>query len=499
MAFSLQAWYKKWFAQWPWFALLLPLSFVIHGYVKYPDFISSYTLMKLIGQYVITILAVAALVYLFLKNWVKALMVGAMVLAFNFYWGLIHDFLLHRFGNAWFTRQLILWPVIGIAFMGWIRWLKRSAPVAVRTLGFLNLLLLLFILIDAGSWLMTKKKSRTSSGITMQMPPPLPDNVSKPDIYLIVLDEYAGRESLIKGMNFDNADFLNALRARGFFVADSSRANYNATLYAMASIFSLQYMDLTGQDSSLVADPGVAFQAIYDNRLADMLHRQGYRVLNNSWFRINHAESMDNPSYGPSEEAFINAQTLVSRFTRNSLLSVARQLGWEHLQRSLVSENEIYNSHVLNNLEKAARDKQAAPRFVYTHLSMPHFPYFRDKTGRPYSTDSLMNIVAENQTAYLEYLQYASKTVLRKIDVILKEARTPFQLILLSDHGYRRMAGVSFEEAAFSNLFAAYASDGNTPDYSQHIYNANVFPLLLNDQFNWHIPVLQDSSFRVKF
>ncbi|MBN8864082.1 MAG: sulfatase-like hydrolase/transferase [Sphingobacteriales bacterium] len=483
----------------PWFALLLPVSFVVHGYVRYPDFVSGVTVLKLLLLYIATVSILSALAYCYFKNLTKSCLIASVLLAFNFYWGPVHDYLLHQFGAVWFTRQSVIWPIFVLALLYGIYRSKRSSGPGQRLISFINLIFVLFLLVDGANWFFARKKLLTIQDVNNELPVKLPAG-SRPDIYLIILDEYAGQSSLKKGMQFENTDFLGALRSRDFFVADSSKSNYNATLYSMASLFSMNYMDLRGQDSTQVADVGIALQAIYDNRFATFLQQKaGYKILNNSWFRISNSTSMENPSYGPNEAAFINAQTLVNRFRRNSLLGVAHKLGWKSFERSLMSENEIYNRFVLDNIEKAVGMEADAPRFVYTHLSMPHYPYFNDKNGHAYSLDSLVVIKAGNQRAYLEYLQYANNAVLEKVDIILQQSKKPFCIILMSDHGFRRMENISFFEAAYSNLFAAYSSNRSLKGYAQDISNVNVFRVLLNDLFHTQLALVPDSTFKVQF
>ncbi len=56
-----------------------------------------------------------------------------------------------------------------------------------------------------------------------------------PDIYFIVLDAYTGGRSLRRNYHFDNAQFVSALEARGFFVPRASRSNYTLTYLALAA------------------------------------------------------------------------------------------------------------------------------------------------------------------------------------------------------------------------------------------------------------------------
>lgn len=484
------------YARFPWFILLLPVSFVLHGYVKYPDFVSAQTIIKLIGQYFAIILILSLPIYLYLRQWKKALLVSAAIMAVNFYGGVFHDFLIRQAGAAWYTRQAVLGLLLGFIFLIWIYRLKKmTVPLSAKVILYLNTLLLIFIGIDAAGWTFQGSRQKEQA-IRL---PVLSPSVVHPDIFLIVLDEYAGQTSLRKGMGFDNAAFLQSLRERGFFVADSSQANYNATHYAMASLLSLDYIRPGKEGSRLTADIDIAFSAIYRNPLTAFLDQQGYRILNNSWFRIAGSTSMNNPAYGPAEESFIDAQTLWKRFRRNGLLTFSRKLKWDWLQNSLLMGDKSYNDHVLGNIEKAIQDQQAGPKFVYSHLSMPHFPYYFNSNGQPYSIDSLSRLSAGNQQAYLEYLKYTNGIVLDRIDLILNQSKRPFYILLLSDHGYREMEGISFGRAAYSNLFAIYSSNKTMSSFPATVSNVNVFRIFLNECYQLQLPLLADSTFRLNF
>ena len=63
-----------------------------------------------------------------------------------------------------------------------------------------------------------------------------------PDIYYIILDEYAREDDLSTNFSYDNSLFLNNLRKMGFFVADWSQSNYTYTLFSLTSSLNLNYL-----------------------------------------------------------------------------------------------------------------------------------------------------------------------------------------------------------------------------------------------------------------
>ncbi|MES1198010.1 MAG: hypothetical protein ABUL41_01910 [Chitinophagaceae bacterium] len=112
----------------------------------------------------------------------------------------------------------------------------------------LNIFLLLLLLVDTG-WLVLKITTK-NYGMHFQ------DDVNlkpytgdpKPDIYLIIADEYAGNNELKDLFNFDNSNFERALSQKGFHVITNTSSNYNYTALSMASSLNLSYLKLITYD-----------------------------------------------------------------------------------------------------------------------------------------------------------------------------------------------------------------------------------------------------------
>ena len=66
------------------------------------------------------------------------------------------------------------------------------------------------------------------------------------DIYYIVLDGYARGDILKEIYAYDNQPFLTQLEELGFYVADSSYANYNQTRLSIPSALNMAYMQDLG-------------------------------------------------------------------------------------------------------------------------------------------------------------------------------------------------------------------------------------------------------------
>src|SRR5690349_4955582 len=69
-----------------------------------------------------------------------------------------------------------------------------------------------------------------------------------PDIYLLLLDEYANSAVLKERFNFDNRGFEDSLRQLGFTIPRSVRSNYSQTVLSLPSLLNFSHLtDLTAE------------------------------------------------------------------------------------------------------------------------------------------------------------------------------------------------------------------------------------------------------------
>lgn len=66
----------------------------------------------------------------------------------------------------------------------------------------------------------------------------------KPDVYLVLLDGYAGQRQLTEEFGFANDAFYKELRQSGFYVSPDSWSNYTSTPFSISSLLNMKYHDL---------------------------------------------------------------------------------------------------------------------------------------------------------------------------------------------------------------------------------------------------------------
>ncbi|HET7897903.1 MAG TPA: sulfatase-like hydrolase/transferase [Flavisolibacter sp.] len=278
------------------------------------------------------------------------------------------------------------------------------------------------------------------------------DSCAKPDIYLIVADEYAGNQELKELFGYDNSPFFNELKKRGFQVKENPRSNYNFTPFSVASILNFDYLPLKDPGHS-APETGMVTEMIKNSRLQQFLQASGYQVYNCSTFDLAGLPTESAEAFLPAKTKFITAQTFLSRLERDIFFNLITRfkIRWI-IKKSMYHSRE--NNKVLYSRTMEAVGQNKHPKFVYTHLTLPHFPYFFDENGKPNDYDSLFEVY--NRKQYLSYLKYGNKKYLSLIDFILKNNPDPPLIILMSDHGYRDYRIPGGAKYLFMNICAIY-------------------------------------------
>lgn len=478
----------------PAFFLLLPIFFVLHGIRENRGFVTLADSLPLLGIYIIAAVALYALCWLLFRNHIKAALGSFVLMALHFFFGSLHDLLKSVFGNAFITRYSFLLPMLLILIVFIFARIRKTRKPLLKTSRYLNLLFTLLIVWDAALLLMPAKTTAVDAGLKL----PVCDTCSKPDIYLIVFDEYAGRQALHDLFNFNNTWFEEQMRRRGFYVAAHSRSNYNYTPFSMASMLNMSYLQLQGTNREK-PDLNYAFRMINENKVQRILEANGYSFHNHSVFNL-----PGRPA--PVEETFIPAKTRL--FTSQTLISrMYRDLGY-HLIATLKIDAAIqdYLYHELRNntrlydlTQKLSATPASQPRFVYTHLMMPHYPYYFDRHGNAMDPKRVLpeanNI---NRKDYVEYLQYVNQKILALADHILSKSASPPVIIIMSDHGFRHFREPVEEKYHFMNLNTVYLPRGNYQGFYDSVSNVNQFRILFNSLFHTQYPLLPDSSIYLK-
>src|SRR5688572_5333604 len=422
----------------PLFLFLLPVFFVLHGFSEYYGFVSLMDAVLLVIAYTTGALIIAGLFWLFYRNIEKAAIITFLLTAWYFFFGSIHDFLKNHFHGTFITRYSFIVTASFLLFLAVIILLKKRKNAFPTLFTYLNLLLILLLATDlvllAGK--RTRKKESPSSeqvNATLLRC----DSCKKPDIYFIILDEYAGNTELKELCNFDNSAFENELRNRGFHITGESTSNYNITHYSIASTLNMGYLELNPKATEQENYKYCA--GLMNNNLAFyFLATQGYRVYNKPFFDLPGKPVRHHNNFLPSNTKLITSQTFFSRVSKDILFNITSgKFHFRPLLKKYMYEVLHKNENILQLTREIAATKTSMPKFIYIHLMMPHFPYYFDSTGNARSLERLVESQPSDITGYTGYLQYCNKKLLQLVDDLKAASSEPPFILLLGDHGFR--------------------------------------------------------------
>lgn len=473
--------------------MLLPLFFFLHGLIEYynPVLISDVFILTLF--YCAAGIIIAGFFWQLFKDFQKASLTAFLVLAVNFFFGSAFEFLKRSIGTSFFTKYSVLLSVIFILLIILIVSIKRSKQRFLKTAMYLNLLFFILIVIDIVS--LTGKIATNNKPHVTDLSDELGhnkcDTCPRPDIYMIIADEYAGKQELQDIFSFNDSSFESALQQHGFNVLQDPSSNYNATVYSMASLLNMDY--ISGLNKQSVVNHGdmlLCKSLIRKNNFTGFLRTMGYNIYDYSFFDLENEKKVVRNYFFPTNRALLTYQTLAYQLVFH--------LGPRFVSQKQILDikiNDLYNNRKIDSLCRlAAIQKNENPKFVYAHFNLPHHPFFFDSKGRETPTSKLTDAYSMNKDAYIEYLQYANQKFLSLIEFIQRNSKTPPVIILVSDHGYRQLPRNTNKKYYFMNFGAISFPTGNYNAFYKGISNVNLLRVTLNSLFNQRLPLLKDST-----
>ncbi len=323
-----------------------------------------------------------------------------------------------------------------------------------------------------------------------------------PDIYYFIFDRYGSQSNLAAYYDFDNAELMDFLKAKGFHVASDSHSNYLKTAHSLASTFNMDYLDVLKEDRrSKIGDWHPIYDMVKDHRVGRFLKSNGYEFIQvGAWWGPTHynASAHENYSFGFSEFEFWYIRktilpTLLDLVAPSS--TYAHRMQWELGQCQRVPRQ----------IEKIKEIKERkASTFVFAHILVPHDPYVFAADGRCLSFDAHER--RSERDGYVDQIRYTNSLIKDFVSALLSGAGPKPIIIIQADEGpfperYRRN-NRSWHEATADELKiktgilnAYYFPDGDYRDLDQQVTSVNTFRILFNKYFGTKLERLPDRIF----
>ena len=323
-----------------------------------------------------------------------------------------------------------------------------------------------------------------------------------PDIYYFIFDRYGSQSNLAAYYDFDNAELMDFLKAKGFHVASDSHSNYLKTAHSLASTFNMDYLDVLKEDRrSKIGDWHPIYDMVKDHRVGRFLKSNGYEFIQiGAWWGPTHhnASAHENYSFGFSEFEFWYIRktilpTLLDLVAPSS--TYAHRMQWELGQCQRVPRQ----------IEKVKEIKERnASTFVFAHILVPHDPYVFAADGHCLSFDE--HEQRSERDGYVDQIRYTNSLIKDFVSTLLSGTGPKPIIIIQADEGpfperYRRN-NRSWHEATADELKiktgilnAYYFPDGDYRDLDQKITSVNTFRVLFNKYFGTRLERLPDRVF----
>ncbi|MEO5594704.1 MAG: sulfatase-like hydrolase/transferase [Chitinophagaceae bacterium] len=486
---------KKQILIYPFFIGMIPLFFVVHGCLYYYGFIRPPEAASLALSYCLSAFVVYLLLWLlYRRNTGKAAVLTAFLLIIYFFFGAYHDFLLRHIPVT--GRYSVLLPLLVFTLLIVI-WRIKKAQSLKRTIIFLNLVFLAYLLIDGamllGNYIHPPASKFTVAGKTVYKPTA---NIEKPDIYFLIFDEYASSLSLRESYGYKN-DLNLYLEQKGFHIQERSFSNYNYTPASIASILNMSFISGIKDSTVLTAkDMNYCIELIKSNEVMKFFSWQGYQIINCSDFNVLNNPVAVSEQLLPIKTRLITDNTLWSKINKDifwNFYTGSFSVNWLIVRRTY--EVDQNNRQLLQMIKEQSRKKNTHPVFVFGHLYMPHQPFYYDKNNRLRDRQSIITDELHNPAAaYLGYLSHVNLEIRELIDTIQHNTNHKSVIILMGDHGYRgKHIGEDLHQN-YQNLNAVYLPGKNYNLFYDSISGVNQFKTVLNTLFDQTIPLLKDST-----
>jgi hypothetical protein len=492
------------------YILLLPVFFLLHSYNELFGFIPpGYLFTFGLGLYLFTGI-VFLIAFLITRSVTVTAFITFCILLFTLFFGAWHDFFKSIMPNAIFSRYLVVLPVtvLGIIGIAWYFIKKRRLIPAVST--YLSLVVLILCGLDIINLVIHYRQYRKDNNLLYHNRPICNNYVSckqsdtlKPDIYYIVFDEYTDNRTLQQLWQFDNSNITNWLLQKGFYIPDSSKANYSFTAYSISSILNMNYPAIKqGNIDEVPYQYLKAVKSMSDNETFCALQKEHYQFhflgpFNNSF------ETLDvDREFNDFVEKKLYDHTFPARFKED--------LGWhfkihadnitesaKSVERSYVKkdhDNNIIISKIKATVNPATNRQ---PQFVYGHLMLTHKPHIYDPAGKVRTAADVMSKKSLFDT-YINQVKQANTVIQELVTHILTHNKRNTLIIVMGDHGFRHLPAE--QRSYYFPIFSAFYFPGKTPDPAlRNISAVNTFRIVFNQYFCQNLPLLKDSSILVKY
>jgi hypothetical protein len=324
--------------------------------------------------------------------------------------------------------------------------------------------------------------------------PALPSAARRPDIYVLIPDDYARADVLKRYFHYDNSAFIGQLKKRGFVIADQARSPYSFSEMNISALLNLDYLSrfprVLGKSSQ---DFRPVKRTIQDSRGSRLLRALGYRYVHLDTDEVTFAGGNPGISSLAPPDSFANL------WMRKSVLRLmGGTLGFNE-----AATNERYRQSISSVFSQLrALPPETGPKFIVFHTLLPHDPYVFGAQGQPFtfpgrSDEALASDLG--RTSYVHQLQFLSGKLLDTVDQILARSKAPPIIVIQSDEGFQAnpqpFGEAAMQQIRVKGLMALYLPGLGRARVPQPPNTVNTLRFVFNRYLGTHYPLLRSASY----
>jgi len=451
-----------------------------------------------------------------LKDWHHAALTSLLILVWFFSYGQAYLLVKHfTIGGVLLGRHRYLTPLwillllIGLRAVWKVRKPERfTFPLNMITAAVLLVPLFTVIQFEYKLYSVKRQLSQTQSQDCGQLSNQI---TPAPDVYYIILDAYAGHDTLWETYGFNNKEFLEKLDDLGFFVADRSQSNYCHTELSLSSSFNMEYLDTIDPIFATGGPPDLSplWPLLILSDVRENFECLGYDIVTfdsgyywTGWRDSDYFISPNTYRIGGvrNTQGLNSFESLLIQTSAGVMITSAARFLPDEIRASFDNPYQEHRERILSTLS-ALEDYvpfMQKPTFTFAHLLIPHPPYVFGPNGEPieqYEGFSLGNIQGESGSVpeligYPNQVAFINQRLLEVIEEILTNSASPPIIIIQGDHGIGRPG-----RDKVSILNAYYFPDDEKQLLYPEITPVNTFRVLFDSYFGGQYELLEDVSY----
>jgi len=393
---------------------------------------------------------------LILKNENKSAIIVTLILIMLFSYGhiyyLLSDVMIDEFDIGQ-NRYLI--PAFGLVLGISIFFIIRARRVFDNATSILNVISIVFIIVAisnvalVGAEITSCDKcsnqeffyeARDFSDYFESHEFSISENQELPDVYYLILDEYARNDALIDYHNFSNHELTEFLEKKGFHIAKNSFANYPMSVQSIPAIMNMDYINFLADEIGTEVRNykplnGKNYGLYPNNMVIKNFKEMDYKIITFNTFALHLHENPLADKTFCHRDKFLLDNRLADVLARTSIFGyyIERWAEGELRQATLCAFENFGN----------AGNVFDEPVFVWAHVMLPHPPWIFGPNGEEITPGKPLLITDnpefrdsgwEPKRQYIQQVQFANKKTIEVVENILENNRNAI-IIIQGDHG----------------------------------------------------------------